>query len=256
MNYNEYDSNGNKKRFNMTDLLNDKKQRSRLILAFYALIIIALIIVIRVNNSYTNENNQENTNKNESINKKEEIQDNIREETKEKFSFIDQNNYEFKFVAKYNKETSVIEGKRYNNKYQFTLTSNGNVYHFLGSQNYIKGRESEKDDYISTGFPYVYLNFFDNSLLKEIVDSSKINKNVYEISNEDLNKIINGEESSQIKQKESINTIELVTRNNKITGINIDYTNVLSDFSNEKITAKLSLEYSNFGLVEDFDINF
>ena len=42
MDYNEYDSNGNKKKFNVD--LSDKKQRARAILAVYGVIFLILII--------------------------------------------------------------------------------------------------------------------------------------------------------------------------------------------------------------------
>lgn len=261
MNYNDYDSNGNKKKFNLTDMLTDKKQRARVFLVFYVIIFLILIIIIRVGITSSNNVKQE-----EQKEKQDEVLDNNKEESEEdkeineKFLFLDQNNYNFKFTIeyKYNGTTSsqIIEGKRFDNKYDFTLQYNGDVMYFLGTEDNIKAKENEQSNFIEAQFPYVYLNFFDNKLLKNIVKNASLNDDTYEISNLLLSELISSGSSKSLENKDSKNTLKLDVKNNKIVGINIDYSNVLCDYQKEEISAVVNLEYSNFGLIEDFDINF
>ncbi len=111
MNYNEYDSNGNKKSFNFNDMITDKKQRSRLILGVYAIIFLMLIIFVRMGTSATTNNGEKGKNTKEVVENKElDIYD-------EMFSLIDGNNYNFLYQLNYSNELYEASGKRYNNKY-------------------------------------------------------------------------------------------------------------------------------------------
>ena len=257
MDYNEYDSNGNKKRFSFD--VKDKKTRSRFILLIYAMIFLFLIIFVRtnykgvnVNNESTsnnnNINNQENENKNDKVDNNVDIE-NKESEINEMFSFIDLNNYEFKYTVSYNDTGTVIEGKKYNNKYDFSLSSDGSILHFNGSNSYIKAKIDD-EDYKLVSFPYVLVNYFDNKVIEDIVINSDYKDGFYEITNGKLGELI-GEE---LNDSDNINKIELITKNNKVVKINLDFTSAISSYSKENVVTKLTLEYSNFGLVEDFKL--
>lgn len=249
MNYNDYDSNGNKKDYNFQDMFSDKKQRSRLILAFYAVIIIILIVMIRVG-STTSESNTEKEDK-----KPEEIQitDEKEKEINQLFSLIDTNNYEFNFTLNFEGEIYQATGKRNNDKYSFTFVKEGeHPIEFLGTKNNIKAKVNDEEQ--NAGFPYQYLNNYDNQLLKRIIaNSSKIEDGLYAITNNKLKEISN---TFKDISSDSINTIKLTIQNNMITGIEIDYTNAISELLNKEVTAIITNQYTNFNLVDDFNANF
>ena len=95
MDYNEYNSNGNKKRINLSDTFYDKKQRARFMLLVYFLFIVIIVLTIKFSTpKTTNTLKDENTNEEvvENIEEKEEHEE-IIDEIDKKFSFIDQNNY-------------------------------------------------------------------------------------------------------------------------------------------------------------------
>ena len=255
MDYNEYDSNGNKKKFNILDLITNKTQRSRFYLLIYLVLFIILIVFIRLNISSSLNNNsvnEENTITNE--NKEIEKENTVKEEiviSNDMFSFIDLNNYNFVYNVSIGNSISYIEGRRFNDKFSFTLNNDGYILYFNGTKNYIKARESEIDDYKLTGFPYVLVNYFDIDVLKNLINKSKINNDKYEITNEEISKIV---KYGNVSNKEAINTIELIKNNNKVTQINLNFSNVISDYLNENVDANITLKYSNFGLIDDFKV--
>jgi hypothetical protein len=204
-----------------------------------------------INNEVDNENIV-NTNENITVNNQENIEepDSKNKELQEMFSNIDLNNYNFRYVVNIKDSVSIIEGKRYNDKYSFTLENNGSFLYFNGTSNYIKARESEDGVYKLTGFPYVLINIFDSNVLKQLINESNLNNGVFEISNESISKLAN----KSLSNNEAINTVEVYLKENKIDKVDLDLSNAISSFMNETVSAKISLEFTNFGLVEDFRI--
>ena len=255
MDYNEYDGNGNKKKFNLLEMLSDKQQRSRVFLFIYLVLFILLIIIVRVNLSSSLNNNNVDNNKEivDNTNKEEKTKDETETIINESdmFSFLDLNNYTFKYSIKMGDSLSIIEGKRYNDKFSFTLENAGSVLYFSGTMNYIKAKESLDGESKLTGFPYVLVNIFDVRVLKNIINSATINNDKYEITNETIGNVV---KYNKLDNKGEINTIELVKKNNKITGIEMDLSKAISDYVNENTSAIISLSFSDFGLVDDFNI--
>ena len=258
MNYNEYDSNGNKKKFNLIDIINDKQKRSRAILLIYLVFFILLIIMVRfslksslnneANNNSVVDNNEIVTNNNqENIEKP---NDNNDDELNEMFSDIDTNNYEFKYVVDIKDSVSTIVGKRYDDKFSFTLENSGSIIYFNGTSNYIKAKESEDGEYKLNGFPFVLVNYFDSNIIKKMINNSNLNNGKFEISNETIGNLAN----KDLSNKEAINTMEVYLKNNKIYKIELDFSNAVSTIMDESVNAKISLEYFNFGLIDNFEI--
>lgn len=249
MNYNEYDGNGNKKKIDFLEIINDKQKRSRFLLLIYLVIFILFIIFIRLNINSTNiEKN--NTNNVKEKTKEEENTKEI-EKSNDIFSFIKMNNYDFSFNIDVKDSISLIEGKRFNDKYTFTLNNNGTILYFNGTSNYIKAKDSIDGEYKLTGFPYVLVNVFDSNIILMLINNSILNNDIYEIKTEEIGKIIN---YGSLSNGEAINTIELIKKNNKVTEINLDLSNAISSYLNENVKAKINLKYSNFGLIDDFII--
>ncbi len=253
MDYNEYDSNGNKKKINFNTIINDKQKRAWLILGMYFIFIFAIIVLIRSNYS----NNEQKESKKETNEQIEETNNNKESEEKDEldkmFSYIDENNYNFKFMLNYNNEQLETIGKRYNNKFEFTYSNKGQSLYFLGTVSNLKMKKD--DSYISIVFPYTYFNYFDNNVIKEIIRNSiyNYNSNKYEISSKKFNEILN---HSATIDNDGINTIELITKNNKVVEIKVDFSSALAMIDPSETTAIISLNYYDFGLIDDFNISF
>lgn len=248
MNYNEYDSNGNKKKIDFSDMITDKTQRARLILFVSFALIILLVISIR------NNKNDLNTEKEITNEKKEEniVQEEISENKfEEQFSDLMTNNYNFDFNLIYDGISYKSTGKRYNDKYSYVLTNKEDKRLFLGTVDIMKSKLNDEKEYKETPFLYAYINYFDNKVLVDILNKSAFVLDHYEISNSDLMEIIdlrmNKKLNSDLK-----NSIDLILKNNKIIEIDIDFSNFVSEIENKKISAKVELKYSNFNKIEDF----
>lgn len=252
MNYNEYDSNGNRRNFDVSDMLRDKKQRARLILLIYLVVIVALVVFVRMSSSSVT--NQEKENNQDVIvdnnDKKEENQ--TPDKIDEMFYLIDQNNYNFTFSIMYQDQQFIIEGKRFGNKYSFSNSDGTNTNYFLGTDTNIKMRTEE--GYKTAELPYIYINYFDNLELKNILREATLEDDVYKITNEKLSSLVTL--SGNIDNNDDINTFELIIKNNYVVGIVIDCSKALSDYSGEEINATINLSYSNFNLIEDFELAF
>lgn len=256
MDYNDYDSNGNKKKFNLD--LSDKKQRSRVILAAYAVIFLILIIIIRtsgitndLNNTSNNNNNTlintENTNTNDNNN------NNNNNDNDNDFSFVNDKNYEFTITLTYDGKEYVSTGKRYNDKFDFDYMLDNQKYRFIGTIGNIKTYNNETEKYDTAHLPYFYINYYDNSVIKNVVSKSTLVEDTYEISDLELSQITG---NSLLTKNNGINYIKLIKKNNKITSIEIDLSSVVTNSTNKTSNAIVKIDYKNFGLVEDFDINF
>ena len=245
------------KEFKFSSLFFDKTYRARLILALYAVGFIILIVLVRanteVNNSMDDQNNNaeyvENAgNDNNSDSEKTEID--------KLFSYIDLNNYEFDYILYYNDDIFYATGKRYDRKYMFDLSNGDNVLSYIASGELVKAKDKNnaEEGYTTTDFPYYYLNYFDNTVLKSVLEkATKIEDGKYEIDNEELIKYIDYGSTFKDANKDLINEIELELKNNIITAIHIDITNLFS-FSDDIKRLEIDLKYSNFGLVDSFDV--
>ena len=259
MNYNEYDSNGNRNKFNLQDIISDKQKRSRVLLVIYALFFLIAILIVRSTVSKSLNNNQDNKTSNEVINNNVEnnniennnnTDNNVTIDTGNMFAFIDFKNYQFEYNVDVDGSISLIEGKRFNDKYSFTMNNNGYILYFNGTTNYIRAKESIDGEYKVTGFPYMLINIFDIDTIKNIISKSTVNGDIYEISNAAISEITHND----LDNKEGINKIELIKRNNKITEIKIDLSSAISSYMKKSTNAIISLKYSDFGLIDDFKI--
>ena len=259
MNYNDYDSNGNRNKINVQDIFSDKQKRSKILLVVYAIFFLIAIIIVRltVSSSLQNTNkekktNQEVVNNNVENNNTENnvVENNVTIDMGDMFSFIDFKNYQFNYDLDIDGSISVISGKRFNDKYSFTMNNNGYVLYFNGTTNYIRAKESLDGEYKVTGFPYMLINIFDIDVIKNLINSSTINGEVYEISNEVVSKISHND----LEDKAGINKIELVKRNNKVTEIKLDLSSAISSYMKKSTKATISLKFFEFGLIDDFKI--
>ena len=247
MNYNEYDSNGNKKKIDFSSLFSDKTNRSRIILLLYLVLFVVLVIIIR---SSTESNYKENNeNKIDENTKNEEVI----EKDNSDFSYLLLENYNFNFLVTINDNNYQIVGKRFNDKYEFELIDE-KIIKYIGTYNDLYKKEEDNEEYVKSFLPVPMLNIFDNNLIKEIVNSSKKIDDYYEINNSDLNDIVSSSQCNA-SNTEKTNIIKLDIKNNKVVGLDIDFSNIANEWDEEITIAKAKLNYSNFGLIDDFSVN-
>jgi len=239
MNYNDYDSNGNKKKVDFKGFLMDKQKRAIVILVIYAIIILGVIFLIKTRSTNQNKvNNEVNDNTNKQVVENKEVE----KKEANSFTLLDSNNYEFTFTITKNEELLVINGKRYNDKVYLTETHDDVVDEFSGLINEIKLKH--------TNYSYMnnyYIDILNNDIVKAIINEADNDK----ISNNTLSKIVNYHDELSNSGSNKVTTI---IKNNNITGVEIDISNFISGIEENDVLEIIKLEYNNFGLVDDFDV--
>lgn len=233
----------------------EAKNRSRLFLIIGVLIVGALIIGIRLTPSNYNNNNKSKENiKEEKENESTQNNSNIKNEINEMFYFLDGKNYEFKYELKYNDDIYVSTGKRVGEKLELSFSNNEQTLKFLSNGDITKVyREGE---YTSSPLPFYYINYYDIDVLKLIINNSvKENENKYIINTNTLANITNLNYDYIVKDNDKYCSMLLELKNNKIVGMKLNLSNLFN--SNEELkTLEVSMEFNNFGIVDDFIINF
>lgn len=226
-------SNNNEKKFKITDLITNKQYNAilNLVLGFGTIII--LIIMIRLSGSSVPNNTNNNINNNG-------IQSVV-----SGFNDIKGKNFSFKYTLTENGKSVVYQGKERENKLLFTDTINKLEYYAIGDVVSVK----KGNDYVIGTNPSKYFNYFDVELVEKIISSAKVDEDDYVISINDFSKLVSSDKSS-----EGDIYISLTKSNGIITKITFDLGEyaVLTD-KNIK-TSVLTLEYSNFNLIDDFEI--
>lgn len=226
-------SNNNEKKFKITDLITNKQYNAilNLVLGFGTIII--LIIMIRLSGSSVPNNTNNNINNNGT------------QSVVSGFNDIKGKNFSFKYTLTENGKSVVYQGKERENKLLFTDTINKLEYYAIGDVVSVK----KGNDYVIETNPSKYFNYFDVELVEKIISSAKVDEDDYVISINDFSKLVSSDKSS-----EGDIYINLTKSNGIITKITFDLGEyaVLTD-KNIK-TSVLTLEYSNFNLIDDFEI--
>lgn len=237
----------NKQEFTAKDILDNKQYRAILILIFYAIFFIGIIISAR---------STINKNKNKEANK-EETKTEQKSNTKDKLKgfYTSKNaNYEYKYTLiisdKTTEHTKIYEGRKYKDKDSYTLTEDGKIKTYISNDGYTFEKKGEQ--IIVSNETYYLINYFNPDVINKIITKSVyIDNNHYTIANRELGKLLN----SNISMADTkTNTIDLYYTQDKITKIEIDYSNYANALDNKINSAKLTLEYKSFGTVEDFNI--
>lgn len=227
------------KGFSPTDLVTNKQYRAIIILIVYFFIFLALIIGIR------------NAESNELENKQEQTEQKTTSSSKIKgFSPIKQANFNYKYTLNIDNTIYTYEGKKYNKNDSYTLTVKNTKKTYMTIDNFTF--EIKNNEQVLVDKPYYYIDFFDvNALEKIILKSINKDNNIYSISNYNLDKILDNKVKIDDQQ---INNILLHYENDIVTRIDIDYTNYAKYNSSNVKRVYLTLEYSDFGVTEEFNI--
>lgn len=226
-------SNNNEKKFKITDLITNKQYNAilNLVLGFGTIII--LIIMIRLSGSSVpnNANNNINNNGTQSV--------------VSGFNDIKDKNFSFKYTLAENGKSVVYQGKERENKILFTDATNKLEYYVIGDVVSVK----KGNDYVIGTNPSKYFNYFDVELVEKIISSAKVDEDDYVISINDFSKVVSSDKSA-----EGDIYISLTKSNGIITKITFDLGEYAVLIDKNIKTSVLTLEYSNFNLIDDFDI--
>ena len=224
------------KKFKLSQLVTNKQYRSIIVLIFYFFFFLFLGIAARNALSKKQIMNNENIKeKSDSINS---------------FSSIKSANYKYKYTLSVDDKIYIYEGKKYNNKDSYTLTTNEDIKEYVQVDDFsFEIKDKEK---VLTDKPIYYLDFFDIDILEQIIkQSTKKDVNIYSIDNRKLDSILKRQLGVNNKLD---NSIMLTLEEGIITRIDINYTNYIM-FTNKTINkVLLTLEYKDFGTVLDFDV--
>ena len=207
------------KKFKISEIYTNKRYYAIANLVFYSVIILFLIAAVRSNPTIENKD----------INKKDNgvVQLDIKG---------------FEYIKNKNFKEVVYEGKQYNDKNLFENA--------LEKKEYFKTNnvllEKKEQDYILNNQFKVYFDFFDVDLINNILKASILEDEEYFITNKVFSEKVGFTQSDDELNGVYIN---ITKQNGIITGLEFD----LSEIS--KVEQSIKLEYKNYGLIEDFDIN-
>ena len=243
---------GKKNKISMKDIMTDRKYRARAILAFYAILFTAVIIWSR---SMPEIPKKKDTNK-------EENNAVVKEEIFEGFELISEKNFEFTYTFTLNENKIISSGKKHKNKEMFISTVNDEEsIEYLVDGSFVKAKDKTKNKYVEINKPFIMLDYFDVTTINKILlKSEKVSETELTISNKELCLLIN----CTTENEEDINKIKLELKNDNIVSIDIDCLSLMPSLNlnpegeEEELVEKANiiLEYKNFNLVENFDINW
>lgn len=222
-------------KFNIKELFTNRQYRAIAILIFYAILFAVLIIGL---------NGPRTLSVNESGDQKSSL---------DGYKLIDGKNFNYKYTVTVDNETYYYEGKKYNNKELLTVSKNGveEEYYFDNKNTYIK----QDNNYILTNTkPYILFDFFNTDILDEIILRGVLEDKdnyKYSVTNQEIHNVV----GEGIKKFDGgHNYISLLYRNENITGITFDFSSYASATYEDYSTIVITLNYSDFNLIDDFEI--
>lgn len=224
--------------FKPSDIITNKQYRAIIILIFYFFLFLFLIISVR--SSLNKENKDEKDN-----NEKYTVNSKI-----EGFAPIKQSNFNYKYTLNVDGVNYIYEGKKYNKNDDFSLTVGKEKKYYTVIDDFTFQKRNNEN--ILTEKPYYYIDFFNPTIIEQILLKATPKENdIYKITNINLDKILGNKIGIDNKLE---NNIILQYTDDIVTRIDIDYTNYIKYNGVNVKKVFLTLEYSNFGMIEEFDI--
>ena len=214
------------KKFKISEIFTNKRYYAIANLVFYSVVILVLIASVR-SNPTPKVNGSDNNNAQGSY--------------VEGFQHIKSKNFKFTYVVKSKEQEIIYDGKQSDDKILFVNQSDKKEYF---KQKGIVLEKKENDYVLNTTFKS-YFDFFDVDLINDILQSARFEDGEYFISNKDFSEKVGFPQTEDTVYGAYIQTIK---QNDIITSIVFDFSEI--DTNIETIT----LQYKNYGLVEDFDI--
>ena len=223
-----------------------KSKRGRALLFFLFYIIFFVIIISMIRSNYNERPNYDDKESNINV--------------EYKLDGIEKGNYHFTREENINGEITNFTGDKSNNRIEGVMTSNNTFYNYFiyDSINLIK----TADKYEITNELYHFNNITDDKTIKNIINKSTlISKTEYETGNISYNYEVTTNTIDSILNNTNID-IDMPT--NKITleaneedeviKITYDLSSYATYINNTPMTMSISINYSNFGEIEDIEI--
>lgn len=218
------------KKISIVEIVKNRQYRAIASLSFYVILIIVLIGVVR-----TSPSREVN---NEKITKIEDVSE------VDGFDSIKGKNFNFTYTLDINDSSVVYEGKQFGDKVLFTNKSNNKEYFYQNGILLVK----DKSNYVLSNNITKYFNYLDIDLIESIISKADKEGN---ISIKDFRGLIDTKTADKGNNLEGEIYLTLKTKNGIVTSIEFD----LSELGENDSDIELTLKYSNFGLIEDFNIN-
>lgn len=226
-----------KKKFKLIDLFRNKQYYAILNLVFYFILILVLIIGVRTtSNSSTNIKLENKTNK-------------IGSSVVEGFDNIKKRNFEFKYTLELDDKKIVYEGREYNNKVSFKDLSTNKQY--LIQDDITIEKQGNQSVLVSS--PVQYFNYLDTEIIERILSKTRKDEEDYIISMNDFLSIVEENYNPENKNDNEM-FINLNKKNGIITQISMEITDFVNMTTGSIKKANLTLEYFDFGVVDDIEI--
>lgn len=223
------------KKFKISDIIKNKQYYAIANLVFYFVLIIVLIIALRTTGGNSNNENNKSQN-NKDIN----IVSSI-----DGFNSIKGKNFNFKYTLKVDKNETIYIGKQYGDKIYFK--DNKNNEYFIQENITLAKKDN---NFVLADNPLIYFNYLDIDKLEKVLSNT---------TKEDDELLIPVNTFAQIfgldvSMKYGKIYIDITKKNGTITEIDFDLSEFDGLFNNTKKDAELKLEYSNFNLIDDFEV--
>lgn len=224
------------------------KNKDNVIAIIGIIFFVILAIFARFNATSSNKNSNNN---NQDVVEKENNDSKTEQEQEQIIS------YDFTYTIDNNNQISIVEGKRYNNKQKFSIIENGKKQEYAKIEDsYLKLEENKYD--ILNGNINDYFKYLELDDIKEFTEYSvseeKNDNKVYEIDVPDLIDKYNFELEYNSFNDFETDSITIEYDKEKIKKITLDYSNYFSYITNSTYKFKVTMSFSNYGKVEDFDI--
>ena len=223
-----------------------KSKRGRALLFFLFYIIFFVIIISMIRSSYNERPNYDDKESNINV--------------EYKLDGIEKGNYHFTREENINGEITNFTGDKSNNRIEGVMTNNNAFYNYFiyDSINLIK----TTDKYEITNELYHFNNITDDKTIKNIINKSTlISKTEYETGNISYNYEVTTNTIDSILNNTNIdvdmptNKITLeANEEDEVIKITYDLSSYATYINNTPMTMSISINYSNFGEIEDIEM--
>ena len=220
---------------------------------FFIIFFAVLVIMIRTGNA-NNDGEFDDQNNTSSGDYDEIIED---EDMKNMYSGINNKNYEYTYTINIDNHKEIITGKAFNNKEKFSIISNGKEEYAILSGNYLKLENNNYKvvDKINDYYKYLDLNIIKKLILLSETEDETDQYIVYKIDITDLIDEYNFDvEYDGFEEYKPDRATYYLNKNGTIDKIVLDYSEYYTYVTKKQSTMVLTLEFSNYGKVVDFEI--
>lgn len=238
--------------------MNNLDNKDKIFGVFFLIFFIVLIIMVRTGSNPEEEKYQDSSDVNNYTSS--EIENSDDDSKIDIYQGIKGNNYSYTYTVNIDNKKEIITGKVYDNKEEFTIISNVKEKYVRIGDNYFKVENSKyidvnKDDIRS------YFKYIDISNIDKITGISTKDKTtdeytlLYNIQITDLIDEYNFDIYYDPFEDYSSDKVSMNIDSNKMLKlIEIDYSNYYKFVNSKDTNFNVTLEYSNYGKVEDFDV--